>query len=280
MWRRSRSLAGVVRLFRLYRRTGTAPTLVYTMGRVGSESLAEAARSAGGTALNVHFITSDGVRRADQWRREQGLSEPLVGHYRGLYARLLLTGRPGHRWEVLTCVRDPLAQALSSFFWVGERAGFIESPSFEGVELSSLRERFCAYFMDLSRRGPHGGVDWFEREFKPMTGINVFARPFDESARFAEYESERFKVLLVRYEDLEPTGWEEVRRFLRVTGDQEVPRRNLSRSGAYGELYETFRRKVRLPRWLLDHAYKSEMARHFYTPEEIAEFRRRWGEQG
>jgi hypothetical protein len=60
-----------------------------------------------------------------------------------------------------------------------------------------------------------------------------------------------------------------------------VPARNEARGKAYGGRYEEFLAAVRLPGRLLDTAYDSRYARHFYADSELERFRRRWiGETG
>lgn len=44
------------------------------------------------------------------------------------------------------------------------------------------------------------------------------------------------------------------------------------------QVYRRFLQNVKLPVTLLDQMYDSRYARHFYSPDEIARLRRKWGQ--
>ena len=51
---------------------------------------------------------------------------------------------------------------------------------------------------------------------------------------------------------------------------------NTADDKSYADLYAAFRRELTLPEPYLDRVYGSRFARHFYTPDELAAFRRKW----
>jgi len=55
-----------------------------------------------------------------------------------------------------------------------------------------------------------------------------------------------------------------------------TPARNEATQKAYAETYRDFLATARFPASLLDQAYGSRYARHFYADSELARFRRRW----
>jgi hypothetical protein len=64
--------------------------------------------------------------------------------------------------------------------------------------------------------------------------------------------------------------------FLDLAEPVLVRRRNDGASGRFAQIYRDFIAAARLPAPLLDEAYDSDYARHFYGPGEIAQFRRHW----
>jgi hypothetical protein len=48
---------------------------------------------------------------------------------------------------------------------------------------------------------------------------------------------------------------------------------------AYGDLYRRFLDGLHPPAEAIERAYSSRLVRHFYSPEEIARFRRRWADR-
>ena len=69
-------------------------------------------------------------------------------------------------------------------------------------------------------------------------------------------------------------------RFLHRREPVPVPARNEGRDKAYGDRYREFLGAARLPAEVLDQAYASRYARHFYADSELDEFRRRWSGAG
>ena len=56
-----------------------------------------------------------------------------------------------------------------------------------------------------------------------------------------------------------------------------VPVRNEATAKGYAESYRDFLAGARLPASVLDEAYGSRYARHFYADSELASLRERWG---
>jgi hypothetical protein len=56
----------------------------------------------------------------------------------------------------------------------------------------------------------------------------------------------------------------------------EFPSVNTSQTRRSSALSEEMRRRFSLPQDMLDAIYDDETVRHFYSPDEIGEFRRRW----
>ena len=56
----------------------------------------------------------------------------------------------------------------------------------------------------------------------------------------------------------------------------EIVRENVGSDKEYSDLYAAVVRDARVPEAALDTAYGSRFARHFYSQEEIAGFRRSW----
>src|SRR5262249_53315800 len=118
-------------------------------------------------------------------------------------------------------------------------------------------------------------VRWFDREFAPALGIDVYEHPFDPAAGHTAIETPAVRVLLLRQEAHArapaPLG-----RFLGRSGPVPVPGRNEATTKPYGGRYAEFVASARLPDDVLDAAYRSRYARHFYADSEREQFRRRW----
>ena len=58
--------------------------------------------------------------------------------------------------------------------------------------------------------------------------------------------------------------------------DFAIVRSNITSNRSHAQVYEEFKRRIRMPEWLLDEMYESKYAQHFYSAEERAAYRRRW----
>ena len=65
-------------------------------------------------------------------------------------------------------------------------------------------------------------------------------------------------------------------RFLGMPENLKVAQENVGSNKEYKAQYVRALNELKLAPETLDMAYGSRMARHFYLPDEIAEFRRRW----
>lgn len=251
------------------------PVLVYTMGKVGSTTMAHAIETATGRpAIHVHRLVTPAARRAGERASARLGSRHAYEDWRSVFADTMLRARAGKRrgrWDVVTGVRDPVAMQVSLFFQMGLEFGyFTESEQQLGVEPDELCRRFAAFSSRLA------GRDWFRDEMLTSTGIDVYATDFPWRKGVQLIEQPPFRVLVVRHEDLTTQGPKALATFLGNPEPLILPRSNVGAEKSYRALYRTFVDQVRLPCELLDRCYSEPLVRHFYSPSEIVAMRRRW----
>lgn len=231
------------------RREYDTPVIVCSLGKTGTTALAASIEASGRQALHCHrFGPGPKGPGAPVGRR------PFTA-WRGEYAAELLGSG---RWQIVCAVRDPIARLASSIMEV-RRGGTVDD----------LRAEMVATIED-----GRGGLDWFDH-LKRATGLDVYASPFDQEGGWQVYESERGPVLVVRFEDLPSAGPVGLARLLGRPVD--LVQRNDTAGKAHADVYRAFRAEPNLPAHVLDAAYESPLARHFYSPVEITGFRERWG---
>jgi hypothetical protein len=170
-------------------------------------------------------------------------------------------------WTVITTVREPIAQAVSAFFHGSPRRRLLErSPSVEELATVLVDEGWV-----------RTALRWFDREFAPALGIDVYDEAFDPACGYAVLSRPAVRVLLARQENLRDAP-EVLGSFLGRPDAVPVPARNEGASKEYAARYRDFLSNVRLPAAVLDQAYNSRYARHFYADGELEQFRRRWTE--
>jgi hypothetical protein len=257
---------------------GARRIVVFTMGKTGSTAVARAASEATGERvfqvfrLNAAHLAAAERRyrasnRAASRARRDVSPAPFPGALHLWESDFLLRHMPtpDRRWDVITTVREPVAQAVSAFFHGSRRRGVLHS----GSNVTALMEQMLAeHWLGMPMR-------WFEREFLPGLGVDVFAHPFVPGIGFALIETPAVRVLLARQENLDGAP-EALRQFFKLPAAVPIARRNAAESKGYAASYRAFLRGVRLPDSVLDAAYATSYSRHFYAADELAEFRARW----
>jgi hypothetical protein len=238
-----------------------APIVVFSMAKTGSSAIAAGLRATGcGPVHHVHDLDPAYLDREEAQYRWSGRP------WRIWDARRLLRHPPtaSAPWRVVSIVRDPIAQTLSAFFQPGARHGYLHP----GVTVESLQQRFGDRLDRLPLR-------WFETRLQPTLGIDVYGTAFDLERGYQIISTDTIRLLLLRCEDfaVAPVA---LARLLELEDPVAVPRVNVGAEKGYADLYEAVRSALRPTTAQLDHAYESRLARHFYTSEEIAGFRRHW----
>jgi hypothetical protein len=162
-------------------------------------------------------------------------------------------------------VREPVARSASEFFQSAQRFGRLA----DGAATTTLFEKFA------SRQGIPRTVTWFDTEFQPTIGVDVYQHPFDPAQGYGVIETPAARVLMLRQESL-ALAPEALGQFLGLPGDLDIVRENVGSDKEYSDLYAAVVRDARVPKAALDTAYLSRFSRHFYSPEEIDGFRRSW----
>jgi hypothetical protein len=256
-------------------REAAPPIVVFSMGKTGSTALAKAIGDATGRRVfQVFRLDEDALAAAERrYRatyRERTLaasSAPFPGAQHLWESEYLLSHPPtaSKPWTVVTSVREPVAQAVSAFFHARGQRGRVDD-----LDLATLRADFVA-----------GGwvkrpLRWFDREFAAAFGVDVYSHAFDANVGQGLISTPALEVLIVRQENLAEAA-DALGRFVGLAGPLPLRTRNDASTKPYGATYRAFEREARLPASLLDRAYDSRYARHFYTSAEIGRYREIWG---
>jgi len=256
-------VASQVELARLIRTRD--PILIYSMGKAGTSAMTASVKAVTGRpVVKVHAISRSGV---EQRRLSSGGGRPRI-LWAGNHLRREFRLDPRHRWTVICGVREPIARGVSAYFYRPRPATTVRTHGDRDVDASA--RAVGQYVAGLA------GHDWFEEELRSMTGIDVYAKPFEPGRGFATYEAGRFRVLVVRSEDLRRVGPAALAAHLGLADPVPILDRNLGEDHLAGDAYTLFKRTVRFPRPLVESAYDTRLARHFYDAAEIEGFIRRW----
>jgi hypothetical protein len=245
------------------------------MGKTGSTAIANAVSSAArssaarSSAFQVFRLDPLGLAAAEARYRESAHrgSGPFRGALHLWESDFLLRHPPSPAapWDVITTVREPIAQAVSAFFHGSDRRGSLA----ENLTPDELVHR-----LDDERWLQHP-LRWFDREFAPALGIDVFDGSFDTARGYEFIETPAVRVLILRQEsfDAAPLALQD---FLGASESIAVAPHNVGSEKDYATPYRAFLERATFSEEILRKIYASRYARHFYSAEELARFEQRW----
>jgi hypothetical protein len=176
--------------------------------------------------------------------------------------------KPGGPLRVITLVREPVANNISMFFEVFDHytgTSVADSP----LDVEGMIQVFLDQYMHWRP------LLWLDTELKTTLGVDVYQYPFSLQQGFAIINERNIDLLVMKCELDDAAKSRAIAQFLGLD-DFKMVRSNVSSQRSHARQYEEFRRRIRVPDWLLEEMYESKYARFFYSDEERARFRARW----
>lgn len=247
-------LRGAARLVRqMLTRKGV--TINYQMGKVGSSSIGEWFRQNSVGEWHIHRFFDTPVHS------QRGKNKALKALDLVLFKLLMIVQKD---IKIVTGVRFPLERDISMYFH--NAYGIVMRPLPEPGKLDEVIADFNTDFPVFA------SIRWFDDELKRLTGVDIFAHPFDREAGFCEIDAGRFRVFVYRLDKLD-TLQPELSRFLSEP-EFRLIKMNDSTSKRYTDLYRAFKKAhVRAPGPI--DAAEQRFLEYFYTPEMIDQHLRR-----
>jgi hypothetical protein len=222
--------------------------LVFQMGKVGSSTLETTlSRHFRGSVLHAHSLGSlpASQQRLIAWKR-----------------RLRL---PIH---VITPIREPIGRNVSAFFH-----NFKRDTGFELSDRSWSVAELCDLFL---RCYPHRiCLEWFDTQFLPAFGIDVYAAPFPIERKWQTYRHGSVRLLVYRTDLDHDLQRDVVKNFLGLDIER-FEFTNRADDKDYAEVYRRFVAEAALPEWYISRMHRSRFACHFWSAEERREQACEW----
>lgn len=243
---------------------GRTPLLIYTMGKVGSTAIYRALPD-GTFFIQIHTLNPELLHRLIERDREKGGLTELVLHELQTRRHIIV---PRREAKIITIVRDPIIRNLSAFYQNHVR--FIGADrNLADVPLSELLAIFLNEY-------PHDvPIQFFEREFASILGIDVYQHPFDPLQGWARLQHPPYDVLILRADAPNEIKQEAICNFLGLANYQLV---NTLPTRAYphGEVYTLLKREAILPQPYIDQMLGARYTQHFFSDDERSQMRRQW----
>jgi hypothetical protein len=237
----------------------TIPVIVFQMGKVASSTIEATLNEAPGVD----------VFRAHRLRREEQARPEKPG--RRLYESWLIHEhliQPRIPAKVVTLVREPVGRNVSAYFQNIDQL-FDVKDAWKKLSSEELTRGF------LEKYNHQRALTWFDAEFKPVLGIDVYQRPFLHEQGFQRIQSAPYDALILHVEVPDEVKARELARLLGLA-ELKLVQKNVGEAKDYAEIYQRFVRTLKLPASYVDEMLDSKYARHFFTDEHRARVRCKW----
>lgn len=234
--------------------------IVLTMGKVASTSVMDAIDEAQLSCTHIHSLSPQ-VLFDEAIRHIRRGNFPPRHIWRSLKNRHRLTGKDGYLF--ISLVRDPVARNMSAFF---QNMKVYQKSIRRETNLDSLFQKFLENF---DHELP---INWFDREFGDILGIDVYSQTFDLQNKFVFLEEHNTVIFRVDCSDkVKSTVLSEI-----LGARIEVKEKNVGVTKDYSDLYVNMKARATFPTELLEKIYGSRFSQHFWSKLERNEFISRW----
>ena len=161
--------------------------------------------------------------------------------------------------NIISLVRNPLNRNVSAFFQNFQK---ITGVSYKNSNFSI--EDLEKIFLDkFSHEIP---LEWFDHNILKNFSIDVFDKPFPENG-ICTY-TKGIRLLVMRCEMCDDKKEKTIKKFLGLK-DFKITRYNISENKDYGNSYEEFKKKIKLPYIYVSKMHDSRYFEHFYCKTTI-----------
>lgn len=273
-----------------YFRLWNSPKIyVYTMGRVGTRSYGDSIKEnypvkpvkihyMGGCDNNLEFRNELFWNHTYNWPEETGVKRKLTKEQIIAYGSRHKSKLNSGGGIIITGVRDPVEQGFSRFFFNFNKVRNVEKLlHYYGLSKyeSSYEDWENAYLKYYNHEVP---LHWFDEEFYPATGIDVYTYPFNKEKGYQIIEASNLKVLIIKLETTDEIKREALSTLL---GIEDVVLRKFNTSGKRGDqqlnrIYRNMKKEYSFQTDHVESLLDSKYCKHFYTLNEIEGFKQKW----
>lgn len=231
------------------------PVLVFTMGKVGTESLKQCLQEAGVKVYKAHNLRRDVLEERIERARARG-KEPktdlkALDFVKNVHPELKSV-------KTITVVRESIGRNISGFFQTLWRHGI--HPPYEGVNAKDLIELFLEKFN-------HERPDkWFMYDFASTIGAKPFRMGFDAEAGYHRFNSGKYDVLLLKIELGNQRIGELISEFIDMR--IKIEHRHKATNKEYSQLYKDFKKNIVFDRGFLEKMMQGRVMQNYYTEEQ------------
>ncbi|WP_117233112.1 putative capsular polysaccharide synthesis family protein [Vibrio maerlii] len=238
-----------------------SPILIYQMGKVGSSALEKSIPD----SVHLHdlmSISSESLISPVRARVHKPNSQYMKRLVKRHVVPCMLKSK--NKVKVISLVREPVGRNISMYFqalpfWLSNKY-LIDDSAVREEKKNLLAE---TYVECLNHQYP---LDWFDKEIKKLTGIDVFQTPFDSVKGSQRYQNKNFDLLVIRLDKIGESR-EVIEDF--VGCPIELSKDNQASNKWYQPLIADFNSSLSLTPHYLNEMLTSKLTTHFYSESEI-----------
>lgn len=236
----------------------TASTVMHPFGVMGAHFLSDESicSKLGHFHLHPDSVKADVAIAIRDCLLLQGFLKS-VGFYHG-YTALKPPELRHYKIPLICGIRDPWRLVVSSIFYHFRN----ESPE---VIVQKMEEAItpCQEHWITAQE------NWFDTDFFPVTGFDPFEHPFDKEQGYSIYETESFRILLIRTEKIGSKLPMALGELLSLAPESIIVRdRNLGSERSNNQDYNNALKSIVPGSDMLKRMYESRFAKHFLLERE------------
>lgn len=259
------------------------------MGKVGSSTIQRSLKTLNldMPIFHVHYLSKSRVEALERERRKYMRTEKfglLKRPWMYKYLRKeLIDNFDGRKWKIVSLTRDPVARNLSAFFEnlefkrIGKQSEYEVRSDYYNIDPIILMgddlEKLAILFYERFKHD--SPLDFFDRELKSVFGIDVYSSEFPKSKGYKIYSGEKADALIIKLEYLDQCAQTAFKEFIHIDNFALIYT-NIGNQKNYAAVYSRFKDFILFPGSYLNKMYQSKYMRHFYSAEEIKQFRNKW----
>jgi hypothetical protein len=257
-------------------------TLVYQMGKVGSGNFYLAIRRTfpEKAVYHLHNLNPEIVAKIwDKIDLTQSYYFATIEH--SLTAKYLSdhieTIKSKDKIRIIAGVRDPIARNISWFFQIIDcESAFSQFFRKFKAGLITIDDMVNCFWSQKFVFGQQ--FDWFELELKSVFGIDIkeIDFPKEKGYTIVNFPDKKIELLLFKLEKFDSCLPEMIQDFFGIEKLDYQKMKLIAGDSEHHQIYENFKNRLTFTDEYLDQIYEQELIRHFYTDQEINEFKQQW----
>lgn len=258
---------------------GNPPIIIYTAGKVGSTTVYQSLKRANldNPIYHIHSLTEFSIKQAKEKYKKAGKNKEPRFLRETQFLREKIGKSQGIRWKIITLVRDPIRTYFSKLFHEPKvHYPYLMNEQGKLKEKDELIRIILEELSNFKEDNKSSVANWFEQEFKPALGVDLYEFPFDDGKGYQIINYKNLDILVLRLEELNKNFELAINEFLNIETEIPTYTANVNNNKKQSSMYKEIISNIRIPQSILEEIYTSKYSQHFYGKAKIQQFLNQW----